>query len=203
MRLPVLCLVPLLVFSSVVSGQECKLKFASGYTDGKGIQVGLTEDQKKFWDHDGAKKFKGVCLDQQSPDYLILWTYGLTGGEIQQSAVNGFNRGRATGQSSTGAASNTGSSKESTTDSRWTASNVFIRPSAVVRAKADYWILDLSKQPPAMIRKGQGSRDVPAGTGAMNRPGQAANASDVASTIADPAVALENALRWLRKEKKL
>jgi len=29
------------------------------------------------------------------------------------------------------------------------------------------------------------------------------NAADVASTVPDPAAALENALKWLKKEKKI
>jgi hypothetical protein len=159
---------------------------------------------KKSWDHEGARKFKGMCLDAKELQYLILWSEGLSGTEISQSALDSFNRGRAAGQTSTSAASSLDSgTKGSTTDSRWTVSSVMIYPSAAVRAKADYWIFDTSKEPYQMIRKGQGYRDVPPGVAVQNRPGQTASASDLASTIADPAVALENALKWLKKENKL
>ena len=40
------------------AAQDCKLKFSVAYSDGKTIQVGLTTEQKKLWDHDAAKKFK-------------------------------------------------------------------------------------------------------------------------------------------------
>jgi hypothetical protein len=50
------------------SAQDCKLKFSVAYSDGKSIQVGLTPEQKKMWDHDAAKKFKGLCLDDKAPD---------------------------------------------------------------------------------------------------------------------------------------
>lgn len=183
-------------------GQECKTKFAVAYTDGKTLQVGLTQEQKKFWDHDGAKKFKRMCLDQLKPDYLILWTYGLSGAELNQVGVDSYNRARETGQATSGPNS-TSNEKTSTTDTRWMDSNVFIRPSAVVRAKADYWVLDTSKQPYPVIRKGQGYRDLPDGMDVVNRPGEKSSVSDSASTIADPAVALENALKWLKKDKKL
>lgn len=195
---------PYLLLCGLGTAQECKLKFAVAYTDGKALQIGFTEDQKKFWEHDGAKKFKGMCIDAQKPAFLILWSEGLSGAEINKAAVDNFNRGRATGQNASGAAGSTDSaSKGSTTDSGWTDRSVYIRPSSVVRAKADYWILDTSTNPYSMIRKGQGYRDVPVGLGQQNRPGQSMDASDLASTIADPVNALENALKWLKKEKKL
>jgi hypothetical protein len=91
----------------------------------------------------------------------------------------------------------------STTDSRWKDSTVFIGQSSAVRAKAEYWILDLAKQGAPVIRAGQGYRVMPTGLGVANGPGEKANAQDLSSTIADPTEALENALKWLKKEKKI
>jgi hypothetical protein len=196
------CAFAIAVSAFGVAAQECKLKFAVAYTDGKNTQVGLTDDQKKFWLKDGPKKFKGLCPDANKPDYIILWSEGMSGGELAQSSVDAFNRGRSTGQTASlgGTAS---SEKTSTTDTRWTDSTVIIGQSALVRAKVDYWILDTSKTPYAMIRKGQGYRDMPSNMGVANNPGEKASSADMASTIADPAVALENALKWLKKEKKI
>jgi hypothetical protein len=71
----------------------------------------------------------------------------------------------------------------------------------MVRAKTDYFILDTSKTPYVVISQGQGSQDVPLGS--ANQPGHNIRTSDLASTISDPTAALENALKWLKKEKKL
>ena len=184
----------------LLAAQECKVKFVVAHSDGKAMQVGLTPEQKKFWDREGAKHFTGMCLDAKEPNYIILWSEGLSGAELAQSSLDQFNRGRATGQNSTTPV-NPNADKTSTTDSSQTSGTAYIRPSQEIREKADYWILDTSKTPFPVIRKGQGYQDVPLGH--ANQPGESAKASDMASTIADPVAAMENALKWLRKEKKL
>jgi hypothetical protein len=78
---------------------------------------------------------------------------------------------------------------------------VHLRPSSQVRARADYFVLDTSKSPYAIVRQGQGYQDVP--QGGTNRPHEKVSTADVASTITDPVAALEKALKWLKKEKKL
>jgi len=55
-------------FAGAVRAQDCKAKFAVGYTDGRKMQTGLTQEQRKYWDKEGAKKFKGMCLDFAEPD---------------------------------------------------------------------------------------------------------------------------------------
>jgi hypothetical protein len=82
-------------------------------------------------------------------------------------------------------------------------STLFIGQSSQVRAKANYWILDLSKNPAAVIRTGQGYRQMPTGLGVANSPGEKVNAQDMSSTVADETEAMENALKWLKKEKKI
>jgi hypothetical protein len=189
-------------FAGALQAQECKAKFAVGYMDGKGVQSGLTTEQRKYWEKEGVKKFKGVCLDFTKPEYLILWSVGLSGKELAESGVGNFNRARETGEATT-MVNPTTSNKMSTTDSRWKDSTVFIGQSSAVRAKAEYWILDLAKQGAPVIRAGQGYRVMPTGLGVANGPGEKANAQDLSSTIADPTEALENALKWLKKEKKI
>jgi hypothetical protein len=51
--------------------------------------------------------------------------------------------------------------------------------------------------PYAVVRQGQGYQDVP--QGGTNHPSQSATTTDIASTIADPTMALENALKWLKE----
>jgi len=177
---------PALLFS-----QECKLKFSIAYNDGKTLQVGLTGDQKKMWDHDGAKKFKGMCLDAKEPNYIILWSDGLNGSELAKASVDHFNVVRSTGEAITIV----------DTNSSLTSRTMQMRTSSMVRAKAEYIVFDTSKTPYAVVRQGQGYQDVPQGE--ANRPGQKINTEDIASTVADPVAALENALKWLKKEKKL
>jgi hypothetical protein len=60
--------------------------------------------------------------------------------------------------------------------------------------------MDMSTTPPSAVRQGTGYQDVPMGR--ANQPGQAMKTSDLASTIADPAAAMENALKWIKKTKK-
>ena len=172
-------------------GQDCKLKFSVAYTDGKDLQVGLTQDQKKMWDHDGSKKFRGICLDDKTPDYIILWNQGLNGSELAKASVD-----QANVTLSTGEYINT-----RVTNSSVTSAYHYVRPSSQVRGKALYFILDTSKKPFPMIHQGEGYQDVPRDV----RKGvdQAVDASDLASTIPDPVEALSNALKWLKKERKL
>jgi len=171
--------------------QECKLRFSVVYNSGESMQVGLTPDQKKMWDHDGSKKFKGMCLDPKQPDFIILWSAGLNGAELVKASLDHFNVVRSTGEAPT-----TSSAERSPNSTTLT-----IRPSNQVREKANYIILDASKTPYALIRKGEGYQDVPQGR--RNAPGETLHSADLASTIADPSAALENALKWLKKEKKL
>ncbi len=190
------------VFGGTLPAQDCKLKFSVGYTDGKQIQPGLTPDQKKYWDAEGSKKLKGMCLDYAKPDYVILWSVGVSGKELLEIGVANFNRNQETGEATT-AMRQTYWSKVNTSDDRMLTATTYVRDSSAVRAKADYWILDLSKSPAPIIRTGQGYRDVPARMGVVAGQGDKVNAQDLSSTIPDETVALENALKWLKKDKKL
>ena len=125
------------ILCGVSQAQDSKMKFAVGYTDGTKMQTGLTPEQRKYWDKEGTKKFKGMCLDFAKPDYMILWSVGVAGKELAESGVGNFNRSRETGQA-TSVPNQAGSDKTSTTDSRWTDSTLFIRSSSQVRAKAEW-----------------------------------------------------------------
>ena len=106
----------------------------------------------------------------------------------------------------TGATNGPGAIKTSSMDNRWTYATAYIRPSSAVRAKAQYWVLDssdLTKETLPVLRTGEGSSVVPSTLGHANGSGDKMRASDMALTIADPTAALENALKWLKKEKKI
>ena len=173
------------------AAQDCKLKFSVAYSDGKTVQVGLTTEQKKLWDHAAAKKFKGMCLDDKTPDFIILWNQGLNGAELAQNSVDHANVILSTGQNPT----------TTTAQASVTSAYHYVRPSSQVRGKADYFVLDTSKKPYPMIHQGEGYQDVPRDV--KTGIDRSVNASDVASTVPDPAAALENALKWLKKEKKI
>src|SRR5258708_39234365 len=81
------------------------------------------------------------------------------------------------------------------------STTIRLRPSGQVRARTDYVVLDTSQFPFVIVRQGQGYQDVP--QGGTNHPSQSAETTDIAPTIADPTVALENALKWLKNDKKL
>ena len=173
------------------SAQDCKLKFSVAYSDGKSIQVGLTPEQKKMWDHDSVKKFKGLCLDDKAPDYIVLWNQNVNGAELAKTSVDQFNAIRSTGESNTTAP----------TSPFVNSATFYVHPSSQVRGKANYLVLDTSKKPYGMIHQGEGYQDVPQGN--LNGPGEKVQTSDLASTIPDPVEALSNALKWLKKEKKI
>lgn len=188
--------------SGVAQAQDCKVKFAVAYAEGKQIQPGLTQDQKRYWEKEGAKKFKGMCLDLAKPDYVVLWAVGVSGKELSQVAIANFNRNQETGESTT-ATRQTYWSKTSTSDERSLTAAVYLKDWSGIRGKAEYWILDLSKDPAVMVREGQGYQEVPAGINTRAGQGEKVNAEDVASTIPDPVAAMENALKWLKKDKKI
>jgi hypothetical protein len=75
-----ICLAAALPLAVSAGAQTCKVKIAVGYTDGEKTEIGFTAEQKKFWEREGAKHYAGFCLDAREPNYLILWTEGLTGG---------------------------------------------------------------------------------------------------------------------------
>lgn len=180
------------LFPALLYSQECKLKFSVAYNDGKTLQIGLTHDQKKMWDHDGAKKFRGMCLDDKAPNYIIIWSDGMNGAELAKASIDHFNVVRSTGEYAGTSIDLHGS---------LSANTLRAHPSSMVREKAEYLVFDTSKTPFAVVRQGQGYQDVP--QGGTNRPGEKAKIEDIASTIADPVAALENALKWLKKGKKL
>ena len=171
--------------------QECKAKFTVVYTDGKDLQVGLTTEQKRMWDHDGPRKFKGICLDDKAPDVIILWNNGLNGSELAKASLDRANVILSTGQNPT----------TTTTQASVTSAYHYVRPSSQVQGKANYFVLDTSKKPYAVIHQGQGYQDVPMDV--KSGVDRSVNTADVASTIPDPVDALENALKWLKKDKKL
>ena len=182
---------PLLCAALLTPAQDCKLKFSVVYADGKTMQVGLTQDQKKMWDHDAAKKFKGLCLDDKAPDIIILWNQGLNGAELAEGSVDRINNILATGETAT----------TTTRQSSVTSAYHYAIPSSQVRGKANYLILDASKKPYAKIHQGEGYQDVPRDV--KTNIGSSMDASDFASTIPDPVEALSNALKWLKKDKKI
>ena len=182
---------PLLCAALLTPAQDCKLKFSVVYTDGKAMQVGLTQDQKKMWDHDAAKKFKGLCLDDKAPDIIILWNQGLNGEELVKAGMNRFNALYAEGQYGATAA----------TYGSVASAHIYVRADSEVRGKANYYILDNSQKPAAMIHQGEGFQSVPMGN--TTRAHGEISPSDAASTIADPNEALSNALKWLKKDKKI
>jgi hypothetical protein len=99
MAVRTLCLSALFFLAPILSSaQECKIKFAVVYNDGEKLQIGRTPEQKKMWDHDGPKKFKGLCADDKDPNYIILWSEGLTGAELTKVGLDHFNNLRSTGE---------------------------------------------------------------------------------------------------------
>jgi hypothetical protein len=171
--------------------QDCKLKFSVVYSDGQSMQVGLTQDQKKMWDRDATKKYKGLCLDDKAPDIIILWNQGLNGAELAENSVDRINNILATGETAT----------TTVRQSSVTSAYQYAIPSSQVRGKAKYLILDATKKPYAKLHQGEGYQDVPKDV--KNHVGGSMDAADFASTIADPVEALSNALKWLKKDKKI
>jgi hypothetical protein len=182
--------------------EGCKTRFSVVYSDGKIQQVGLTPDQKIFWREDGAKKYKGFCMDAKDPEIVILWTENVSGAETLNTVVEDVNRmKRASAASPNELVGNEGQ-------------DILAISTAVVQQAAHYYVLDMSKKPPQVIHQGVGSKDRPAQAFQANQPssmsggmttvqrGQKADASDFSSTIPDPVEALRNALNWLKKVKK-
>jgi hypothetical protein len=186
----------LLLWPAAGRAQDCKIRFSVAYSDGKDLQVGLTADQTKFWQHEAEKRYRGLCLDVEKPEYLIYWTENISGDVVVQSAVQDLNRVRRAAPSTTQRFGPEGSTLR-------------VLPNPVVREAAYYFVLDLSKQPPEVIRKGTGSQDRPAETSKSSRVSggtatvgrsQEMNAGDLSKTIADPVAAMKSALDWLKKK---
>jgi len=187
----------LLLWPVASRAQDCRIRFSVTYADGKDLEVGLTADQTKFWQHEAEKHYKGLCLDTEKPEYLIYWTEDMSGDVLVQSTVQDLNRYRR-------AAASTGIR-------RYGAEGATLRvlPNPIVREAAYYYVLDLSKQAPEVIRKGVGSQDRPAETSRSSRVSggsatvvrsQEMHAGDLSKTIADPVAAMKNALDWLKKK---
>jgi hypothetical protein len=187
----------LVLWPAASRAQDCKIRFSVAYSDGKDLQVGLTADQTKFWQRDAEKRYKGLCLDTEKPEYLIYWTEDVSGDVLVQSAVQDLNRVKRS--ASTSVTQRYGPE----------GSTLRVLPNPVVREAAYYFVLDLSKQPPEVIRKGAGSQDRPAETSHSSRVSggsatvgrsQEMNSTDLSKTIADPVAAMKSALDWLKKK---
>jgi hypothetical protein len=187
----------LLLWPTVSRAQDCKIRFSVAYSDGKDLQVGLTADQTKFWQHEAGKRYKGLCLDEEKPEFLIFWTEATAGDVLVQSVAQDLNRVRR-------AASATSIRHYGTE-----GSTLLVLPNNVVREAAYYYVLDLSKQPPEVIRKGAGAQDRPAESSRSTRISGGSttvahshemNTADLSKTIADPAAAMKSALDWLKKK---
>jgi len=208
------------IFLSAPSwAQDCRIRFSIGYSDGKKIQMGLTHDQTRFWQRDSEKVYSGLCLDWTKPSYAIIWTESLSGEGAVESVVQELNRittvapskpNKSVGQLDA-AERNTLGGMDPVTVGRLSRdpSSTIVVSNQMVHEAAYYYILDLSKQPPAVVRKGIGERYrpiQPTKSTAQSRgntaveTGQESNPSDFATTIADPVAAVKNALDWLKKK---
>lgn len=173
-------------------GQDCKLRFSVAYTNGKNIHVGLTSDQRKMWSHAAAEEFKGLCLDDNAASFIILWGQGPESPELSKMAIDQCNAIRLTPKPNANV-------KTPDTTSSATPSGYESSPP---RGRANYFILDASRQPCSLVHRGDGYQPVPIHTGTVidYHP---VDVSDPALTTPDPVEALFNALKWLKKEKKL
>jgi len=179
-----------------VAQQDCSLRFAVVYSEGKQMQVGLTADQRKFWERE-ASHFNRLCLDPQHPDFVIVWS---------QSIVDQFDRAPSQLNASAKPAA-----KPELNSLDWREWLLWLQseslpdetnghsPSQVLREKAEFWIFDVRRSPSPVVYKGEGSREVPQGTA---KPNQTNAKLQAPVTVADPTIAMENALKWLRKLPK-
>jgi len=159
--------------TDISSAQECKIKLAVVYNDGEKLQIGLTPEQKKMWDHDAS--LKACARTIKIPTISFCGAKVLCGAELTKVGLDHFNNLRSTGEIPGGNSNVKNFSLMSTT--------IRLRPSGQVRARTDYVVLDTSKSPYVIVRQGQGYQDVP--QGGTNYPSQSA----------DPTVAFENALK--------
>jgi len=87
-----------------------------------------------MWDHDAAKKFKGLCADDKDPNYIILRSEGLSGAELTKVGLDHFNNLRSTGELPDGNSNVKNFSLMSAT--------IRLRPSGQVRSEptTSFWI---------------------------------------------------------------
>jgi hypothetical protein len=53
---------------------QCSIRFNVVKYDGRLLAIGqLSDAQRKWWDGKGARKYKDACLDESTPEYLIVW----------------------------------------------------------------------------------------------------------------------------------
>jgi hypothetical protein len=187
----------LLLFPSSALGQECKARFSVAYTDGKTTQPGMSADQLKFWKQNAEKKYKGLCLDDEKPQFLLVWSDALENAHISQGITDDVNRIRR-------APSSTNTRSQGTEKSSMRAIS-----SASIHDTAYVFLFDLSQEPAAMVYKGKGEAARPleaAGSSRTSRGStvvrgnESVSASDFSRTIADPVEAMKGALEWLKKK---
>jgi hypothetical protein len=51
----------------------CSIRFNVVKYDGRLLAGQLSDAQRKWWDGKGARKYKDACLDENTPEYLIVW----------------------------------------------------------------------------------------------------------------------------------
>ena len=60
-----------------------------------GLSVGLTDGEKRWWEHEGQKKYPGLCLDGSvtagdKPRYLVIWSKSKSIGQASVPANEVF-----------------------------------------------------------------------------------------------------------------
>jgi len=128
----------LLLCSADVRAQDCKIRFAVAYLNGNTLQVGLTPEQLRFWRHNGPAHYPGLCLDDQKPDHLIIWMRGTPDEGAARAAALSFRRTHG---------------EEALIETR--ASAVQGGGAAPAGAQGYYWLFDLSKNPAAIVDRGE------------------------------------------------
>lgn len=67
---------------------SCKAYFQvlRAHEGSPGLTVGLTDGEKRWWEHEGQKKYPGLCLDgsvtsADKPRYLLIWSKSKSTGQ--------------------------------------------------------------------------------------------------------------------------
>jgi hypothetical protein len=64
---------------------QCSIRFNVVKYDGRLLAGQLSDAQRTWWNGKGARKYKDACLDENTPEYLIVW-----GQEMETHQGGGF-----------------------------------------------------------------------------------------------------------------
>lgn len=176
-RLPIL--LPLVLLAVLPSfATDCRSRIAVAYVseDSQWRLGAMTQQQAEFWQKSSARRYSSLCLGQDHPRWLVLWSMGAKPPQGLENITAAVQRSLGPGP----------------------LPNVAVDPKFWGK-KAFYAVMDLNESPAKLAKQGIAYQEGTTQVDGMPRSAMLPEGSGQVHRLADPVGVLKKALDWIKK----